>query len=97
MLLLYLKLIIKSYIALAHDSGFSITLKWADSGIKLNLLKLEPAFDVSKSLLSVFYRNYLDLCPGVKLDDSIPAIAQISSLSETSPVTPTAPIFLPSF
>lgn len=44
MLLLYLKLIIKSYIALAHDSGFSITLKWADSGIKLNLLKLEPAF-----------------------------------------------------
>jgi len=27
MLLLYLKLLIKSYIELAHDSGFSITLK----------------------------------------------------------------------
>ena len=60
MLLLYLKLLIKSYIELAHDSGFSIT-------------------DISKYLLSVFYKNYLDLCPGVKLDDSIPAIAQISS------------------
>jgi len=39
MFLLYFKLLIKSYIALAHDSGFSITLKLADSGIKTKSTK----------------------------------------------------------
>ena len=46
-LLIYLKLLIKSYTAFAHDLGFSITLKCADSGIRQNLLNFDPTFTAS--------------------------------------------------
>ena len=35
--------------------------------------------NISTVLLYTLYTNYLDLWPGVRLEDSIPAIAQISS------------------